>query len=134
MAFVVQLTGAPGTGKTYSIKRLVEKYPDSVYYINADGKPLAWAGWRTEFSKEKKNYIETSDIGTITKVLQGVSAQRPEIKVVIVDTITAIENDMEMRDMKKSGFDERNTCRSKTSLIAGISLSSIHYNVTMKYG
>lgn len=55
-------------------------------------------------------------------MLQGVSAQRPDIKVVIVDTITAIENDMEMRDMKKSGFDEATICRIKTHLIAGIAL------------
>ncbi len=44
MAFIVQLTGAAGTGKTYSMKTYVEKNPDSIYYINCDGKPLAWAG------------------------------------------------------------------------------------------
>jgi len=38
--------------------------------------------------------------------LRGISDQRPDIKVVMVDTITAIENDMEMRDMKKSGYDK----------------------------
>ena len=121
MAFVVQLTGGPGTGKTFSMKSLTEKYPDSVYYINCDGKPLAWAGWRSQFSKDKKNYIETSDVDTITTVLKGISSYRSDIKVVIVDTITAIENDMEMRDFKKSSFDE-SICRIKTHLIAGITL------------
>ncbi len=38
-------------------------------------------------------------------MLKGISASRPDVKVVVVDTITAIENDMEMRDMKKSGYD-----------------------------
>lgn len=82
----------------------------------------------------KKNYLETSDVDTITTVLRGISDKRPDIKVVVVDTITAIENDMEMRDMKKSGFDEPHTCRIKTSLIAGIPLRSIRYNITMKHG
>lgn len=41
MAFVVQLTGPAGTGKTRSAVDLDSK---STYYINADGKPLAWAG------------------------------------------------------------------------------------------
>jgi len=122
MAFIVQLTGAAGTGKTYSMKTYVEKNPDSIYYINCDGKPLAWAGWRSQFSTAKKNYLETSDVDTITTVLRGISDKRPDIKVVVVDTITAIENDMEMRDMKKSGFDEPHTCRIKTHLTAGNSL------------
>lgn len=39
-------------------------------------------------------------------MLKGISSSRPDIQVVIVDTITAIENDMEMRDMKKSGYDK----------------------------
>lgn len=68
--------------------------------------------------------METSDTDTITKVLRGISDQRLDIKVVMIDTITAIENDMEMRDMKKSGYDESYTCRIKTHLIAGNSLES----------
>jgi hypothetical protein len=71
---------------------------------------------------DKKNYAVTTDIDSIMDILSGVSNFRPEIKIIIVDTITAIENDMEMRDMKKAGYDEIHTCRIKTHLIAGNSL------------
>ncbi len=39
-------------------------------------------------------------------MLTGISEKRPDIKIVIVDTISAIENDMEMRDAKKPGFNK----------------------------
>lgn len=41
---VIQLSGPAGSGKTHSIKNLVRKYPNEVYYINADGKPLTFTG------------------------------------------------------------------------------------------
>jgi DNA transposition AAA+ family ATPase len=44
MAIVCQVSGQAGTGKTYAVKGLIEKYPDQVYFINADKKPMTWAG------------------------------------------------------------------------------------------
>lgn len=44
MAIAVQVTGPAGSGKTFALRALVEKYPSGVYYINADKKPLPWAG------------------------------------------------------------------------------------------
>ncbi len=41
MAVLVQLSGTQGTGKTYSLRTLQERYPDSTYVINCDNKPLA---------------------------------------------------------------------------------------------
>lgn len=41
MATAVQISGHPSTGKSHSAKGLTEMYPNGVYYINADGKPLA---------------------------------------------------------------------------------------------
>ncbi len=130
MAIVCQVSGPPGSGKSRSVKGLADKYPGEIYYINADKKPLTWAGWRSTFSVEKKNYYETSDAHEIMNILRGISKQKPEVKAVIVDTINTIMNDKEMEEMGRSGYDE--ICRIKTSLIAGISLRSIHHSIILK--
>lgn len=44
MSTLVQISGNPGTGKTFSVKSLAEKDPKSVFVINTDGKNLSWAG------------------------------------------------------------------------------------------
>ena len=44
MAILVQLSGVPGTGKTFSVKSLITERPNEVYMINADKKSLSWAG------------------------------------------------------------------------------------------
>ena len=41
MAKLIQLSGDPGTGKTFSMKTLD---PKSTYFIDADGKGLPWKG------------------------------------------------------------------------------------------
>lgn len=115
MAVLVQITGEPGTGKTYSIKTLD---PKTSYYIDADGRGLAWAGWRDSYNSELKNYAKLSDPKQIATVLTTISEKRPDVKVAIVDTINTIMTDKEHNDRKKPGFDEDH-CRIKISLIAG---------------
>lgn len=44
MATLVQITGPSGSGKSFSIKPLVDAYPSTVAVIDADGRGLAWAG------------------------------------------------------------------------------------------
>jgi len=44
MATLIQISGNSGTGKTFSLKSLTDKYPNHVGVIDADGKGLAWAG------------------------------------------------------------------------------------------
>ncbi len=63
-------------------------------------------------------------------ILRAISSQKPEIKAVVVDTIGTIMSDKEVDDMFKAGYDE--ICRIKTSLIAGISLRSIHHSIILK--
>lgn len=44
MATLVQVSGNPGTGKTFSLKALVDKYPEHSALIDVDGKGPSWAG------------------------------------------------------------------------------------------
>lgn len=103
MATLVQISGLPGTGKTTGVETLP---PKETFVINADKKGLSWAGWRKDYNKENKNYIETSDVQTIFKVLKNISDTRPEIKYVTIDTINAIMTDNLMLDRKKPTFDQ----------------------------
>ena len=128
MATLVQISGKPASGKTTGARFLPA---DKTVIIDADKKGLSWIGWKKDYNKEKKNYFATSDITDITKVLSFANS-KPEIKYVLIDTINSIMTDKEVADSKRPGFDE-DTCRIKISLIAGISLRSVSYNIMMKY-
>lgn len=103
MATVVQISGHPGSGKTFGAYTL---NPDNTYIIQADKKGLPWVGWKKQYNKDKKNYVETSDASTIFKWAKGVSEQRPEVTAIIIDTINSIMSDKEMAERKKVGFDK----------------------------
>lgn len=72
------------------------------------------------YNSDNKNYARESDAGVIMNLLTGIAEKRPEIKNVVIDTLSSIMSDKEMSERKQKGYDER-TCRSKTYLIAGIS-------------
>lgn len=106
MAVLVQITGEPGTGKTFSARSLEEKYPGITYVINADGKSLSWTDWRKSFSLEKKNYFQSSSPTEVLTLIKQISEKRLDIKVVFVDTVTTMMSDEEMFEMKKATRDE----------------------------
>ena len=44
MSTLIQVTGNPGTGKSFSLKKLIEKVPEQVFYIDTDKKGPSWTG------------------------------------------------------------------------------------------
>ncbi len=131
MAEVIIIAGFTGSGKTYSLRNLD---PDNVFYIDSDKKgAMPWGGWKKSY-QSGKNYIHTSNCGTIYKSLiarcikngpkkigaefwktdedleKANAAYNPNIKVVVIDTINGIMNDIEMVEIakaKKAGGDSR---------------------------
>ena len=103
MAIAVQVLGPEGTGKTRSMKTLD---PSKTVYINADKKSLPFRGWRKVYNKENQNYIVTSDTSKIMNYIQLISNKRPEVDVILIDTVNSIMSDKEMRERKKNGFDK----------------------------
>lgn len=103
MSRVIAIAGESGSGKTTSL-RLLD--PKTTYIIDADRKGLSWKGWKSQYNKEAKNYMQTSDVDTIRKLLKGIHEKAPHIKVVIVDTINTIMVDDEMARMKEKGYDK----------------------------
>lgn len=103
MAKVICIAGESGSGKTTSLRNLD---PKTTYIIDADRKGLSWKGWKTQYSKEAKNYIQTSNVTTINAILKGINEKAPHIKVVVIDTINTIMVDDEMARMKEKNFDK----------------------------
>jgi hypothetical protein len=103
MSRVIAVAGESGSGKTTSLRNLD---PKSTYIIDADRKGLSWKGWKSQYNKESKNYIQTSDVAKVTAILQGLNTHALHNKVVVIDTINTIMVDDEMNRMKDKGFDK----------------------------
>ena len=97
------VAGERGSGKTTSCRNLD---PKQTYYIDCDRKGLSWKGWRTQYSKENKNYKATNYADVISALLAGISEKCPNIKYVVIDTINGIMVGDEMRRIKEKGYDK----------------------------
>ena len=103
MSRVICVAGESGNGKTTSLRNLD---PKTTYIIDVDRKGLSWKGWKSQYNKESKNYIQTSDIPTITKLLDGINEKATHIKVAVIDTINTLMVDDEIKRMKEKGYDK----------------------------
>ena len=101
MAKLICIMGESGSGKTTAMRTLD---PASTYYIDCDGKGLAWKGWKTQYNEEKKNYFKTRNIPQIENLLINVGEKAPHIKTIVVDTLNTCMADKEVKGMKENGF------------------------------
>ena len=105
MANLIGIYGAPGTGKSTSLKGLPA---EETFYCDCDGKGLNYKGWRNQFSPDKKNYIRTSRPELVVKCLQAVGNNEKckHIRYFIVDTVNNLMVSEEMRRCKERGYDK----------------------------
>ena len=103
MSKLICVMGESGSGKTTAMRTLT---PDTTFYIDCDGKGLAWLGWRKFYNLENKNYCVTRDIPAITATLQAIDTKRPEIKTVVIDTLNTAMVDKEIKSMTEKGYDK----------------------------
>ena len=117
MAKVIGIMGESGSGKTSSMRTLD---PQTTFYIDCDGKGLAWKGWRDQYIANK-NYFKTdypqmvekwmffmngqkiSDSGEVSELSNKDGLQ---FKTLVIDTLNGIMVGQEMRDMKRKGYDK----------------------------
>lgn len=95
MASKILVTGYSGTGKTYSLSTLD---PKETFIICPDEKAPPFRGWRKNyidknpnsglFDPSTCNYLKTTDWVKIQGAMKYVSKNRPDIKVLVIDTIT----------------------------------------------
>lgn len=101
MSRLICIMGESGSGKTTAMRNLD---PATTYYIDCDGKGLAWKKWWSQYNKENKNYWKTRDIQEITNIIVGISQKRPNIKTVVIDTLNTCMVDKEVKSMKEGGY------------------------------
>ena len=101
MSKLICVMGESGSGKTTAMRTLD---PKTTYYVDCDGKGLAWKGWRKQYHSEAKNYTVTRDIPKITKLIVDISEKKTETKTIVVDTLNTCMVDKEIKGMKENGY------------------------------
>jgi len=103
MSKLICVMGESGSGKTTAMRTLD---PASTYYIDCDGKGLAWKGWRKQYNVDAKNFFSTREIPKIQQLIAGVSERRPDIKTLVLDTLNTCMVDKEVKSMTEKGYDK----------------------------
>lgn len=101
MSRVICVMGESGAGKTTSMRNLD---PAATYYIDCDGKGLAWKGWRKQYNSERRNFAVSRDISRIETLMDNLSQSRPGLKTIVIDTLNTCMVDYEVQAMKENGF------------------------------
>ncbi|ARD64055.1 ATP-binding protein [Eubacterium limosum] len=103
MSRMILIMGESGSGKTTSMRNL---NPKTTFYIDCDKKGLSWKGWRKQYNKENGNYWASSNADAITQTLVKISAEKPQIKTIVIDTLNWVMIDDEFKRMKEKGYDK----------------------------
>lgn len=108
MSKMILVMGESGSGKTTSMRNLD---PKSTFYIDCDKKGLSWKGWRkqyipTEKDKKNGNYWASSNASAITQIMVKISAEKPQIKTIVIDTLNWVMIDDEFKRMKEKSYDK----------------------------
>lgn len=110
MSKAILVMGESGSGKTTAMRNLP---PSETYYIDCDGKGLAWRGWKQQYNKENKNYAnimasaddsrpgEVAD--SVIQLMKAINDKRTDIKFIVLDTINALMVYAEML-VKSKGY------------------------------
>lgn len=115
MATPILVMGSPGTGKTVSIRNLD---PKETFLIVSDMKPLTIPKSKTNYKTilkdngkldiMKSNYFESTNPVVVKALLNQISDNRPDIKTIVIDTITSIMTYEFMSRLKEKGFEKFN--------------------------
>lgn len=125
MANLIALVGNSGSGKSTSIRTL---NPAETFIINVASKPLPFKGWKAKYTVWNKdnpngNFINTSDVERISKILDYIEAKRPEIKNIVLDDSQYLMAFEAMDRAKEKGFEKFTDIAQKFYSILKASIS-----------
>ena len=103
MARIMAIMGESGSGKTTSLRTLD---PATTCIIDCDKKGLSWRGWKKQYNAERTNYFASDDVSKVQASMLKIAASRPEVKVIVIDTIGSLMVADEMRRSKEKGYDK----------------------------
>jgi len=89
---VVLINGPSGTGKTYSIKKLINEMGEKVAYINLDGKTRLGFKGKSKIAK----FITPSDPLEVNQGIRSIE-EDPNIEYVIIDTLSFYMDQIEQK-------------------------------------
>lgn len=104
----IAIAGKSGTGKSTSLGQFPQLgikglNPKETAIINVAGKDLPFQGWKKNYNKESKNYVETSDVDKIVLAI-NIFDQNPNIKNVVIDDAQYIMAFEFMSRAKEAGY------------------------------
>jgi len=128
MAGKILIIGPSGSGKSTSYRNL---NPASTFIICCDEKELPFKGWKANYKtvrddsgkidRAKSNFIKTSKVSNVSSILNFINDNRPEIKVVIIDTFTMMMiNDFMSRIRKIEWQDYRDIAANTYDVLKDI--------------
>ena len=105
MSNLVIVLGASGAGKSTSIKTL---NPEETIVLNVLGKDLPFKGSRTNYTREKKNLIQSAKWDSISSMMQSISKNMPNIHNIVIDDAIYIMRTEFFNRSKEKGYDKYN--------------------------
>ncbi len=105
MSNLVIVLGASGSGKSTSIKTLK---PEETVIINVLGKDLPFKGSRVNYTREKKNLIQSASWDNIISMMQSISKNFPNIHNIVIDDAIYVMRTEFFDRSKEKGYDKYN--------------------------
>lgn len=105
MSNLVIVLGSSGTGKSTSIKTL---NPQETVILNVLGKDLPFKGSRANYTREKKNLIQSARWDSISTMMQSISKNMPNIHNIVIDDAIYIMRTEFFDRSKETGFNKYN--------------------------
>lgn len=105
MSNLVIVLGSSGTGKSTSIKTL---NPEETIVLNVLGKDLPFKGSRVNYTKEKKNLIQSANWDNIISMMQSINKNLPHIRNIVIDDAIYIMRTEFFDRSKETGFNKYN--------------------------
>ena len=108
MSNLISIVGNSGSGKSTSLRTL---NPKETFIINVASKPLPFKGWRSNYitwNKENPagNFVNTSDIDMIGRILQYINTKREDVKNVVIEDAQYLMAFEAMDRAKEKGFEK----------------------------
>lgn len=124
MSNLIAIVGESGSGKSTSIRTL---NAEETFIVNVASKPLPFKGWRSKYSTWNKdnpngNFVNTSDVDQIYKILAYVNSKRPEVKNVVIEDAQYLMSFEAMDRAKEKGFEKFTDIAQKFYMILKTSI------------
>lgn len=100
---IIGIVGKSGSGKSTAIETLD---PKSTYIINVLGKALPFKGSDKLYNAENKNIADIESYDQIISVIKKISADRPEIKTIVLEDVGYVMFIEEFKRASETGYNK----------------------------